>query len=121
LPSGRELVKSQTVFLKLARFYNTGLPECTDVISNRDLKIRHQRYNNETISRIPPKTAIDTLGQKFLSEYFHPAKNVRETTDNDQYLREIIFYTAAKKNIPAIRNWSRSNEWTDPSQYPQGN
>jgi hypothetical protein len=42
LPSGRDLVKSQTgSFLKLARFNNTELPECNDIVSEAELKMWH--------------------------------------------------------------------------------
>jgi hypothetical protein len=60
LPSGRELVMSQTgSFLKLAGFYNTDLLECNGTILEAELKMWHQRYGNKTASRIPQKKKCD--------------------------------------------------------------
>jgi len=71
LPSGRELVISQTgSFLKLAGFYNTDLLKCNGAILEAELNMWHQRYSNETASRIPQKSAIDDLGQS--GENFYP-------------------------------------------------
>jgi hypothetical protein len=56
LPSGRDLVKSQTgSFLNLARFYNTDLLECNDIILEAELKMWYQHYSNEIASRILKK------------------------------------------------------------------
>jgi hypothetical protein len=53
----------------------------------------HQRYGNETASRIPQKTAIDDLGQS--GENFYPKicallKNIRDSTDKDEYQRDRV-------------------------------
>jgi hypothetical protein len=64
LPSGRHPAKSQVEsFLKVARLYNTDVPDCNDVILEGELKMCHKCYNNEKASRIPPKTEIDALSQ----------------------------------------------------------
>ena len=76
----------------------------------------HQRYSNETASRIPhtqKKSTIDDLGQS--GENCYPEicvllKNIRDSTDKDEYQQEIVFYTAGNKNIPAKGKWTRSIE-----------
>jgi hypothetical protein len=52
-------------------------------------------YSNETTSRIPPPTAIDAAGQ--CDKNFYPAECICDSTSNDDYQREIVFYVAAYK------------------------
>jgi hypothetical protein len=74
-------------FLQLARYYNTDVPECNDAILEGEVKMWHQRYSNNKTSRIPSKIATDALSQcdNTLSGYFQPAKNIRDSTDNNKY------------------------------------
>jgi len=87
LPSGRDLVKSQTgSFLEFAKFYNTDLLECNDIVLETELKMWHQRYSNEIASRIPQKISIDDLGQSgenFYPKIFVMLKIIRDSTDKD--------------------------------------
>jgi hypothetical protein len=84
LPSGIELVKSQIGrSLKLARFYNTHLPDCNNVILEERYKKWHQSYSNKTVPGIPQKTAIGALGQcgeNYCPNVFVLPKNIRNST-----------------------------------------
>jgi hypothetical protein len=61
-------------------------------------------YTNETTSRIPPPTAIDVLGQ--CDKNFYPAECICDSTSNDGYQQEIVFYIAAYKKVRAKCNWT---------------
>jgi hypothetical protein len=57
-------------------------------------------------SRIPRKTATDVIGQCDKNCYpniFIILKNIRDSTDDDNYLRDIVLYAAANKNTAAKR------------------
>jgi hypothetical protein len=90
----------------------------------REVKMWHQRYNNEAVSRIPPKTVIDVLGQcdeNVCPNIFVLQRNIRDSTDKEEHEGEIVVCIAVNKNRVAKRNETRLTEWTDPSQYPHGN
>ena len=76
--------------------------------------MRHQSYGNVTALRIPlKKTAIDDLGES--GENVYPKicvllKSINDSTYKDEYQREIVFYPAGNKNVPAESKWSRSTE-----------
>ena len=84
----------------------------------------HQRHRNESASRIPPKTAIDAFCQCDKNCYpnvFILLKIFGPFTDNDKYQREVVLYVRHIKAYLRNGNWTRSTEWTDPPQHPQGN
>lgn len=69
-------------------------------------------FKNST-KKTPPKTAIDDLGQSgenFYQKICVLLKNIRDSTDKDEYQREIVFYPAGNKNVPAKGKWIRSTE-----------
>lgn len=92
---GRDLVMSPQYvsFLNIARFYNTDLPECNDVTSER--KVRNLE---------PTLTLMKQL------EEFHQKLRLMPFVSDKNFYPENIRDLAVNKNIPVKRNWTKSTE-----------